>query len=414
MPLLLHLADVHLGARHADMGTAAAQQRDRQIAAFVRAVDVGLRERVDAALICGDLFDSNAQPRRSVERAAGELRRLTDAGIRVVVIPGTHDAYDSHSIYRTFDLVQLAGLPPGSDRLVVLTPERPEFLVADLDLIVYGRVFATKRAPRSPLEGFDVRDDGRATWKVGMVHGSRFIAGKVERDDVLFRDEEVAASGLDYLALGHWHSFLSGRAGATTWAYAGAPEPVAVDQDGAGDVCLVRLEDGIGGRSSVHLERVRVGRTTFRSIEFDAAELASQDDLVRRLEAQADADLVLVVTIAGIAPDSLEIQPDEVQRALEGSFLHLRVQDCSAADLAAGPELPPDTVAGRFLADVGVRIAAAEASGDSGAAEQARQVLRLGRRLLLDDPDHVTLASPDSGFRTSGATPIWISGRLPA
>ena len=37
------------------------------------------------------------------------------------------------------------------------------------------------------------------------------------------------------------------------------------------------------------------------------------------------------------------------------------------------------------------RIAAAEAKGDAAAAEQARQILRLGRRLLLDDPDHVTL-----------------------
>jgi exonuclease SbcD len=392
MPLLLHLADVHLGARHADMGAAAVQQRERQLAAFVRAIDVALRERVDAMLICGDLFDSNAQPRRSVERAASELRRLTDAGIRVVIIPGTHDAYDSHSIYRTFDLAQLAGLPPASELLVVLTPDRPEILIGDLDLVVYGRVFATKRAPRSPLEGFDVGADDRATWKVGMAHGSRFIAGKVERDDVLFTDDEIAASGLDYLALGHWHSFLSGRAGATTWAYAGAPEPVAVDQDGAGDVCLVRLEDGIGGRSSVHLERVRVGRTTFRSIEFDAAELASQDDLVRRLAEQADPDLVLAVTIAGIAPDSLEIQPDEVQRTLAGSFLHLRILDRSATELAAGPELPPDTVAGRFMADTEARLAAAEASADPVAAELARQVLRLGRRLLLDDPDHVTLA----------------------
>ena len=111
-----------------------------------------------------------------------------------------------------------------------------------------------------------------------------------------------------------------------------------MDQDGAGDVCLVRLEDGIGGRSSVHLERVRVGRTTFRSIEFDAAELASQDDLVRRLAEQADPDLVLAVTIAGIAPDSLEIQPDEVQRTLEGSFLHLRVAgpQCDGAGRRSG------------------------------------------------------------------------------
>ena len=66
--------------------------------------------------------------------------------------------------------------------------------------------------------------------------------------------------------------------------------------------------------------------------------------------------------------------------------------DRSATELAAGPELPPDTVAGRFVADMTARLAAAEANGDPAAAELARQVLRLGRRLLLDDPDHVTLA----------------------
>src|ERR671915_238652 len=82
-------------------------------------------------------------------------------------------------------------------------------------------------------------------------------------DDVLFTAEEVAASGLHYLALGHWHSFRQGRAGATTWAYPGAPEPVAVDQDGAGQVVVVGLSESQGTRE-VHLEPVAVGRTSFR------------------------------------------------------------------------------------------------------------------------------------------------------
>jgi len=392
MPLLLHLADVHLGARHADMGAAAVTQRERQLAAFRRAIDLGLDRKVDAVLICGDLFDSNAQPRRSVEAAVAELRRLTTAGIRVVIIPGTHDVYDSRSIYRAFDLPSMAGLPSGSDLLTVLTPEQPELHVRDLDLVVYGRVFATKRAPRSPLEGFNVADDTRATWKVGMIHGSRVIPGKVERDEVIFSDAEVAASGLDYLALGHWHSFASGRAGATTWAYSGAPEPVAVDQDGAGDVCLVRLDDGGADGSRVSLERVRVGRTAFRAVEVDAGELAGQEDLVRRIADIADPDLVLTVSVMGIAPDELEIQADEVERSLAPSFLHLRVVDRSVAGLSDVPEMPLDTVAGRFVADVEARARDAEARGDHETAELARQVLRLGRRLLLDDPDHVTLA----------------------
>ena len=62
-------------------------------------------------LICGDLFDSNGQPRRTVERATTELRRLTDRGIRVALIPGTHDVYDAGSIYRVFDLRQWPACP---------------------------------------------------------------------------------------------------------------------------------------------------------------------------------------------------------------------------------------------------------------------------------------------------------------
>ena len=97
-----------------------------------------------------------------------------------------------------------------------------------------------------------------------MVHGSMFIPGKVENDDVLFTEAEVAASGLDYLALGHWHSFREGRAGTTTWAYPGAPEPVAVDQDGAGQVCLVRLTSR-AAPAAVEVEPLPVGRTRFAS-----------------------------------------------------------------------------------------------------------------------------------------------------
>src|SRR5215212_1599064 len=100
---LLHTADVHLGARHADLGARAAAQRERQFAAFVATVDLALSERVDVLMIAGDLFDSNVQPRRSVERVAGQLRRLVAARIRTVITPGTHDVHDGASIYRAHD-----------------------------------------------------------------------------------------------------------------------------------------------------------------------------------------------------------------------------------------------------------------------------------------------------------------------
>jgi len=61
---IIHTADVHLGARHDDLGEQASAQRERQFAAFVATVDLAIAEKVDLVLIAGDLFDSNVQPRR--------------------------------------------------------------------------------------------------------------------------------------------------------------------------------------------------------------------------------------------------------------------------------------------------------------------------------------------------------------
>ena len=385
---LLHTADVHLGARHADLGEQAAAQRERQFAAFRATIDLALAEKVDLVLVAGDLFDSNTQPRRSVERVAAELKRLAEAAIRTVIIPGTHDVYDGASVYRAYDLAALAGLPADTDRLVVLTPERPDIVLGPLDLVVHGRAFATKRAPRSPLAGFDVAGDDRATWHVGMIHGSLHIPERTEHDEVVFTSEEVAASHLDYLALGHWHSTQRGRAGATLWAYSGAPEPVAIDQDRAGSALLVSLEERDGGRH-VTVEERRVGRTRFERVEVDAAAVGSQPALVERLVVLADPDLVLDARIIGVRPDDLDLAPDEIERELADRFFRVRVRDTSMAALPDGPPAPPDTIVGALVRDLEAGIAETEAAGRDEAAREMREALRLARLLL--DGREVTL-----------------------
>lgn len=377
---VLHTADVHLGARHADLGDQATAQRERQFAAFRATVDLALAEPVDLVLVAGDLFDSNVQPRRSVERVTAELRRLVDARIRTALIPGTHDVYDRASIYRSYDLPALAGAV-GSDLLTVLTPDRRSIALEALDVVVHGLVFATKRAPHSPLRDLDVRKAPGATWHIGMVHGSVAIPGQTDGDEVVITTDEIAATGLDYLALGHWHSTSRGRAGSTVYAYSGSPEPVALDQDRAGKVLLVRLEER-NGKKTVELEERQVGRTRFEKVELDATTVASQPALIDLLAARADPDLVLDVRIIGVRPDELDLHVDEVEAALGGRFLKVRVRDRSVPALSEGAIPPPDTVLGAFIRDTEAQVAELEAGGDDAAAGELRDALRLGRLLL--------------------------------
>lgn len=380
---VLHTADVHLGARHADLGEQAAAQRERQFAAFRATVDLALAEPVDLVLIAGDLFDSNVQPRRSVERVAAELKRLVDARIRTVLIPGTHDVCDRASIYRSYDLPAMAGAV-GSDLLTVLTPDRSSVALDALDTVVHGPVFATKRAPHSPLRDLDVAASGDATWQLGMVHGAIAIPGQTDGDEVVITTEEIAASKLDYLALGHWHSTSRGKAGGTTYAYSGAPEPVAMDQDRAGKVLVVTLDER-NGTKKVELDERQVGRTRFEKLELDAARVSTQPALVEQLAGRADPDLVLDVRLIGVRPDALDLHPDEVEAALAGRFLKVRVRDRSVPPLTEGPMPPQDTILGAFIREVEARVAELEAAGDDGAATELRDALRLGRLLLAGE-----------------------------
>jgi DNA repair exonuclease SbcCD nuclease subunit len=224
---------------------------------------------------------------------------------------------------------------------------------------------------------------------VGVVHGSISIPGKTERDDVVFTTDEIGATALDYLALGHWHSAQQGKSGTVNYAYSGAPEPVAVNQDRAGKVLRVDLEATAVGRSVTIAER-RVGRTRFERLELDAAGVTTQPALVESLSRKGDPNLVMDLRIVGVRPDVLDLHPDEIEAALAPSFLKVRVRDQSLPALTEGALPSPDTIAGAFIRDLEARIAELEAgpaqdgSGVDTTAEAAelRDALRLGRLLL--------------------------------
>ena len=379
---LIHTADVHLGARHTDLGERATALRERQLAAFGASIDLALAEQVDLFLIAGDLFDSNVQPRRSVERVAAELGRLAQARIRSILVPGTHDVYDRSSVYRAYDLAAMAGTRPGDELVTVLTPDRPWIYFQALGAVVHGPCFPTKRAPYSPLRDLAAVETPTATWHIGVLHAGIAVPGRTDHDEVAITVDEIAASGLEYLALGHWHAPQVAKAKGVTYAYAGAPEAIAVDQDRAGKVLLVTFDVDKDGARTVVAEERQVGRTRFEKVDLDATTIPSQAALVAGLRTRADPDVVLDIRLTGVRPDELDLDTDEVEAALAPEFLKIRVRDASVPALTSGPIPPEDTILGAFIRNTEARIAELESAGRADEAAEARDSLRLGRLLL--------------------------------
>jgi hypothetical protein len=351
---LLQTSDVHLGARHPLLGKHATEQRQRQFLAFENAIEFAIATPVDLVIVAGDLFDSSVQSRASVERVAAALRKLVVARISTVILPGPGDAPGRASIYHAHDLAGLAGVSGDRGSIHVLTGDTPDVALPAL---------GARLTSRFPATGLP--DDG---WRIGVVD-------RPSRP----RDDEIAAAGVDYLAIGGPHAAASGRAASVSWGSSGAPELVHVGGEPSGDVLLVTLDEA-AGRPTV--ERQRVGRTRAEHVEVDLPSVADRVALVDALNARADPDLVLDVDLVGEWRDDLDLDPTDLEAALVGSFFRIRVRNLGQPPLSPRPLPPAGTIAGSFLRDLEARIAQAETVGGGEAAAELREALRLGRRLL--------------------------------
>lgn len=328
------------------LGEKGAGQRRALEATLARAVDLAIEQRVDLVLIAGDLFDSPKPSPATVELVARELRRLDDARIRTALVAGNHDVGED-------------GYIGGWDRLRGACPNLIGFgrdieshTFQDLDLVLIGRS-PEPGSGTSPLVGWTQRRTAR--FAIGLTHGSTYRAGVVEGAGVI-HPQEIRDLGLDYLALGDWHSACEILGSPHAAWYAGSPELLAYDQEGAGHILLVEISEP--GQARVAPQRI--GRRRYRRIEIDASTTDEQG--VRRIvQETADPDAVCDVIVSGLVPVSRIMNVRSIEDDLAERFFRLRITNRTQVwlDDEQMAQLPEDTVLGRFVRLMRTRIAQA-------------------------------------------------------
>ena len=334
---LLHTADVHLGAPFNFLGRRGREQREQLKATFARVVDLALTSQADLLIIAGDLFHAPSPGSGLLGEVAYQLGRLDAEGIWTVIAPGTHDPPLDGGAY---DDGPLSSLP----HVYVFRGERMEPLVIEgLDLAVYG--MASQREGDDALAGFRAREGPR--WRVGVVHASMRIPGRVEEDAMMVTGESVAASGLHYLALGHWHSLADHSRGEVTAYYPGPPEALGMGDGERGRVLLVELEEG----EKPLVKPIVVGRRRFLRMDVDAGEAGGPRGLYARIREMADNELALRVNVLRTWGEEWMGFPwDKLEEELAPLFFHLQLRVSPVSlGLQEVEEFPETTVSGRFL-----------------------------------------------------------------
>ncbi len=363
---LVHTADVHLGHSSGAFGTAAADHRRRLLEAFERCVACCTERAAQLFITAGDLFDSPQPPEATAQRVQASLRKLASGSppVSVVLAPGTHDRLEAGSIYERW---QTEGLPPGVHLLSIAAPtvNFPELGVT----VTFAE------------DANELRRDPDARFNIGIIHGSVQIPGLVDEDHVIVTEDQIATSGMDYVALGHWHSFGDYSQDDVVALYPGSPEVVALDQTSRGQALVVDLdEDG-----QVTWERVTTGVLQYAEQQLDLADFRSAEEIAQQLLQSAGPDTILVARLTGIVPADLVVDPDEILARVESQFFRIRLSDDSHADWDEAASEPLGLVPGRFRQFMQERFEAAESDEERRRIEQARSLglaLLAGREVL--------------------------------
>ncbi len=317
---ILHTADIHLGAKFSGLGNRGASQREQLRTTFKNVIATAVNERVNIVLIAGDLFDANQQPQRNIDLVIEQFNLLGSNNIPVCLIPGTHDSLDFSSIYRKVDF---EGKCPN---LKIFDGENISYKeYPGLDLTVYGKPNLSNRSSISPLKGLEPSTSSK--FHIAMAHGSFYIPGKTAEDDHVFRLEEVKASGMHYLALGHWHRVYSCSEKPPAW-YSGPPEWIP-DQKEKGAVLLVSLSDSGG----VKVEPKMVGLRDYDEVEIDVSGIQDIAKLKARISEGAHQNLVRKAIIRGLRDAELIANPEELEDELGEEFFHLEFDNQSHVKL---------------------------------------------------------------------------------
>ena len=344
----LHAADLHLGSVFASLPEAAARQRQSELLETANElIELCNSRGCDLLLLAGDVCET-----ADAAKALAKLLAACDA--EVIIAPGNHDPYAADGPYN--------GISWPDNVTVFDDAEIARIHFPDLHCDVYGAAFSGSTAP-ALMEGFSVLDPNYTNLMV--IHGDTEQASSSYNP---ISQAQISASGLDYLALGHIHSYSGPRtAGNTVYAWPGCPAGRGFDETGVKGVILGEVNRGAPVRIEFYPLSAR--RYEMVSVEVGSDPLAA----IRAALPPDTARDIYRITLTGES-EPLDIR--ELASTLRTQFYQLTLRDETVRHVDIWSDLEEDSLRGLFLRRLREQWEAAE-------DPQTRQTCELAVRFGL-------------------------------
>jgi DNA repair exonuclease SbcCD nuclease subunit len=229
----LHAADTHLDSplrgleRYAEAPVDEIRGATRR--AFENLVALAITEAVDFVLLAGDLYDGDWRDYNTGLFFIAQMARLHEAGIRVLVIAGNHDAASQ--------ITKALRLPPNVHSFSTRAPET--VVLEPLGVAVHGQGFDTRAVTADLTLAYPAAHPG--LFNIGLLHTS--LDGRPGHEPYApCTLDGLRSRGYQYWALGHVHQHEV-VTGAPWVVFPGTTQGRHARETGPKGCCLVEVED---------------------------------------------------------------------------------------------------------------------------------------------------------------------------
>ncbi|TAJ43980.1 metallophosphoesterase family protein [Methanofollis fontis] len=224
----IHTADLHLGSPLTGIRAMDENMAEKLTQASYRAldriVDLAIRDEVDFVLIAGDLYDSKRQQIYEQLKLLHALERLDSHGILVYIACGNHDPHSAWS--RSLKWPK---------NVHIMAEDGPEVVFFEKDgerkAAIVGVSYPRSSVWENLAATFPEKEDDWP-FTIGLLHGT---LGSSTGEHVSYApcsEEDLAARGYDYWALGHIHKPAVVHQTYPTIVYPGIPQGRDIGESG--------------------------------------------------------------------------------------------------------------------------------------------------------------------------------------
>lgn len=312
---LIHMADLHLDSRMESFLAPEKAQIRRQelLAAFMRVIRYAAENGVQAILISGDLFDGESVSPDTIRTVCDEM--ASHPKLQFFCLQGNHDSAASFSALSEFP-----------QNVALFNDDWTYYDFPEQKIAICGTQAGGRKLARMAQSLSLKRDD----FNIVMLHGQVSDVYRSAADDLAIPLGAFRNRDIDYLALGHLHSFSHEKLDARgIYCYPGCLEGRGFDECGPHGAVLLDVNDS---DHTFDLSFLPFAERRLYHQQVNVRALDTQEKILNAVRASlensgaAEKDLVRV-SLTGETDLHLRINLPALQTEFEEAYFYFDIKD---------------------------------------------------------------------------------------